>query len=236
MKKAEGKRAARVGARSAQRTTKSLPTIEQRAQTIISNVDHYDIDTRQAVLVAFKNLTFYQNGAGGYYPAEQLPALIAEGERELREMVTRVEAGERVTESYVPEEYDAAARAVLGLLETEAIPDFFKGGIYTLLDLFAADTGAKLWQETTEGDGETGGYSTDLLARMFAHHSLHRLQIERKKDLAEIISAVVNHPDTPVEIFDALTARIGEFKYDKCAPEFIRHALAYEPEEQHGCN
>jgi hypothetical protein len=105
-----------------------------------------------------------------------------------------------------------------------------------LLNLFAADTGARLWQETTEGDGETGGYSTDTLARMFDHHSLHRLQIERKKDLADLISAVVNHPDTPVEIFDALTHRIGEFKYDKCAPEFIRHALAYEPEEQHGCN
>ncbi len=232
MKKAEGKRASRVGARVPQRATESLPTIEQRAESIIADADHYDIDTRQAVLVAFKNLTFYQNGAGGYYPAEQLPALIAEDERELREVVTRVEAGERVTESYVPEEYDATARAVLALADTAALPDFFKGGIFTLLNLFAADTGAKLWQETTEGDGETGGYSTVTLARMFARHSRHRLQIERKKDLAELISAVVTHPDTPVEIFDALTARIGEFKYDKCAPEFIRHALAYEPKEQ----
>jgi hypothetical protein len=182
--------------------------------------------------LALKNFAFYQGGGGGYFTPEELSAGVAEHERKLREVVTRVEAGERVTESYVPEEYDAAARAVLGLLETGAIPDFFKGGIFTLLNLFAADTGARLWQETTEGDGETGGYSTDTLARMFAYHSRHRLQIERKKDLAELISAVVTHPDTPVEIFNALTYQIGEFKYDKCAPEFIRHALAYEPEEQ----
>jgi hypothetical protein len=232
MKKAEGKRASRVGARVSQRTTESLPTIEQRAESIIADVMRYDIDTRQTVLVAFKNLTFYQKGAGGYYPAEQLPALIAEDERELREIVTRVEAGERVTESHVAEEYDAAARAVLTLADADGLPDFFKDVILTVLNWFAADTGARLWQETTEGDGETGGYSTDILARMFAYYSRHRLQIERKKDLAELISAVVNHPDTPVEIFDALTHRIGEFKYDKCAPEFIRHALAYKPEEQ----
>jgi hypothetical protein len=232
MKKAEGKRASRVGARVPQRTTESLPTIEQRAESIIADADHYDIDTRQAVLVAFKNLTFYQNGAGGYYPAEQLPALIAEDERELREIVTRVEAGERVTKSYVSEEYDTAARRVIELIESDGLPDFFMDALVDLLNFFAADIGVGLWQETTEGDGDTGGYSTDRLARMFANRSRHSLEIERKKDLADLISAVVTHPDTPVEICKALTERIGEFKFDKCAPEFIRHALAYEPEEQ----
>jgi hypothetical protein len=206
-------------------------TPKERAEAIVADVERYDIDTRDAVLVALKNLTFHKSGGGGYFPVEEMPTRVAEYERELHRVVTQAESGERVTKSWVGEEYDKAARTVIELEDTSALPDFFRDGIITLLNLFAADTGARLWRETTEGDGETGGYSIDTLARMFKNHSWHRLEIERKKDLADLISAVLNHPGTPVGIFNALTDRIGEFKYDKCAPEFIRHVLACKPTE-----
>jgi hypothetical protein len=150
----------------------------------------------------------------------------------LCELVARVEAGERVTKSHVPEEYDKAARTVIELADTSALPDFFREAIYGLLNMLAADLGVLLWQETTEGGGETGDFSIDVLARTFAHHRFHELKIERKKDLADLISAVLKHPDMPVDLYNSMREGIASLDYDASAPEFIRHALAYEPTEK----
>jgi hypothetical protein len=229
MKKKEGQRA-RAKEQSTQQTTEAL-TLEQRAKAIIADVRRYDIDTRHQVLFALKNFTFDRDGGGGYFPAEEMPTRVAEAERELRRVVTQAEAGERVTESGAGEEYDAAARAVVELLGNSAVPDFFRNGITDLLNLFAADTGARLWHETTEDDSETGGYSTDILARTFANHRLHSLEIERKKDLADLISAVLKHPDTPVEVHNALAESLDRLKHDHRATEYVRHVLTVASKE-----
>jgi Fe-S cluster assembly iron-binding protein IscA len=224
--------------RAGKAASKRSATLKQRAQAIINNTTDYDIDTRLAVSLALSSLTFYESGGRSAFSPEELPAHIAEGEKELLEAVARAEAGEPVRDDGIEEGYGAAARTMIGLLDNEAVPDFFKGAITRILNLIQAEIGIKLWSETAEGDAETGGYSTLRLARFFKFHQFYDLEIERKKDLAELIAAVLNHRDVPWEIKKYLDEGVSETfnSLDDAdsvtrSPEYIRRVLAVRRKE-----
>jgi len=186
------------------------PSIAERARLIIADAEGYDIDTRQAIWLAVTN----------DYP-------------ELAEMVTRAEAGERITESSADPECDALARAFIALMDMPHQPDFLINSLTQLTRIIEEAIGVKLWLSMPGDDGEMF-LSADTLARVFRHHELLRLEIERKKDLAELIAAVLNHPDVPVELHNDMGDAIGGLPGYGPAhkdPALIRAVLSHQPQE-----
>jgi hypothetical protein len=179
-------------------------------------------------------LKFYESGRGQeFFPPEQIREEVARCEKALHASVTLAESGEAIKDEDVEETYTAAARGVIFLLDSDAVPDFFTAAITTLLDLMEADTGVKLWGEISAGEPETGGYSTHRLARFFKSRQKHELRIERKKDLPELIAAVLNHDDVPAAIHNAIGDAIGGLPgYDPAHrdPGMIRAVLSYQPQ------
>jgi hypothetical protein len=208
-----------------QTATIKRPTLDECAKAIIKDWNRYDVDTRQAVGLALKDAEFSRRETNLYTPAE-----IAERERELRDVVTRAKAGERVTESGAGAECDAVARDVIDLFDMSGIPDFLLSGIIQLLQFASEATGAKLWIEV-EGDDAEPFISADVLARMCLHDQTLLIEIEPKKDLAALLSAVLNHPDTPASVHNDLGDALGSlpgFDHATNSAEHIRVMLAYE--------
>jgi hypothetical protein len=52
-----------------------------------------------------------------------------------------------------------------------------------------------------------------------------KLEFEQKRDLPELISAVLRHPDTPVNLYNAIGDAITEWQMDDTDPTYIRLAL-----------
>lgn len=200
-------------------------SIEQRAHALIADATR-DIDTRQAVQLALQNMQFYQRGADGHFTAAELPTRRAEAERELRALVARVAAGARVTESGVAPEYEQVARTVISLLGLPGAPDFLTDSIMTMLDQVAAATGAGLWQEI-DHDVATGNYSVSILARTIARHSALKLRLAPAQDLPALISAVLQHPDTPPQIYNGLAEAINDSFNDLSTRQAVSDAAAY---------
>lgn len=116
-------------------------------------------------------------------------------------------------------ESEAIARAVVALLGMPGVPDFLIEGMMSLLRELGVPTGATII------DGE-GDVIVSVLARVVEHHPALRLGTERQTDLAELISTVLRHPETPAQMRDAIRESMGGFSFDATAPEFIRHVLA----------
>jgi hypothetical protein len=204
----KGTRKTKRGEASAPQTP-ALPAVKLRAKVIIADVRGFDIDTRHAIWLALNNFEFYERGAGGAYTEAELPRERAAYERELRAAVAQVEAGQSLSESGVEPKFDAAAQALLGLLFAPGMPDFVNNAITDLLRLIEKKTGARLWVEI-EDDTETGDYSAERLARVFAFDSRLNLAIEEKHDLAAHIAAVLNDEATPKQIYGRLAEGVNE--------------------------
>jgi hypothetical protein len=178
-------------------------SFEARAHAILTDTERYDYDTRHAVHVALSNVAFNrpEGNAEKYMTAAEAAAEFPRAERELREVVEKAEAGEPVTSSGVAEEYEAAARRVLGLMFSPGTPDFISQGIYDVLHSAEKYFGVKMYKnEITKVADEQGGWSVETMARIFARHPGQTFKLEIQKTLPELLAAAVNHKEMPEEL------------------------------------
>jgi len=122
----------------------------------------------------------------------------------------------------VAEGYRRAARLVVSLYERGAsVPDWLTDLIMRGLEAATEKTGVEHW------DGED--FDLRGLADLFAVTSPanFRLEFEQKKDLPELISAILKHPDTPSNLYNAIGDAVSDWSVDSDAPAYIRLALAH---------
>jgi hypothetical protein len=204
-------------------------TPEARAGAIIEDYMRYDIDTRLEVRLALQHARF----------SAQHAELNEERGRDLnalRDKVARAEAGECLADfTGIKPEKVAVARALVELLGMPGDPDFVLNGIMTLLRTVQDKTGAKIWLQTDERYGETGGWSLPILARVCERDEATDIQLEPKHDLAAHIAAVLRHKDTPAALYNAMQDALGELVSPPAvqhSPEVIRVALAAQASTQ----
>lgn len=123
----------------------------------------------------------------------------------------------------VSQEQATAARALLRVLDLPGLPAFISENVFSILSHAARVNGVGIGSEDPEG-----GYSAKALADLFGVTTGCEpgLIFEPRRDFAELLSAVLTHPDCPVEIYNA----VGDCdcmtpdRWD--TPEHIRLALA----------
>lgn len=121
----------------------------------------------------------------------------------------------------VSERNERAARLVMSLYDRGAgLPDWLTDLIMRGLEAATEKTGIEHWS------GED--FNLRDLADLLAVTDLltFKLEFERKKDLPELISAVLRHPDTPVNLYNAIGDAVTEWQMDDTDPAYIRLALA----------
>jgi predicted SnoaL-like aldol condensation-catalyzing enzyme len=121
----------------------------------------------------------------------------------------------------VAEQYELAARALIDFYDhTRGVPDWLTDLIMRGLEAATEKTGIEHW----EGEG----FDLRGLANLFAVTSPtnFKLGFEQKRDLPELISAVLRHPDTPVNLYNAIGDAVTEWQMDDSDPTYLRLALA----------
>lgn len=155
--------------------------LETRARKIIDDALGYDADTRLSISNALTDFNASLTTAD-----------------ELRDLIKRAEAGDAILDiACVEAGYVDAARSLVALIDSSYVPDFIRGAITVALNEAGRGTGVRLWVEVTEGVEESGGFSVAVLSRFLASHSMFDLKLEPARDLAGLLSAVLNHPDLP---------------------------------------
>ena len=121
----------------------------------------------------------------------------------------------------VAEEYERAARALVDFYDhTRGVPDWLTDLIMRGLKAATEKTGIEHW----EGEG----FDLRGLANLFSVTSPanFNLEFEQKRDLPELISAVLRHPDTPANLYNAMGDAVTEWQTDDTDPTYLRLALA----------
>lgn len=121
----------------------------------------------------------------------------------------------------VAEGYERAARALVDFYDhTRDVPDWLTDLIMRGLEAATEKTGIEHW--------EGSGFDLRGLANLFSVTSpaSFKLEFEQKKDLPELISVVLRHPDTPVNLYNAIGDAVAEWCMDDTDPVYLRLALA----------
>lgn len=174
--------------------------LKRRAERIVTRDDRYDRETREAVQYSLK-----------HDDAEDLAAT-----------VERAEAGDTIYDTRIGDERATqAARSVARLLAQPGLPHFLYDAVMLALSTAAERKGIKIASD------EATGFDLRALADLFAvaGGAHHGIEFEPKKDLAELLSAVLNHPDTPTDLYNAIGDEIAAMDFDCDAPEYIRLSL-----------
>lgn len=135
-------------------------------------------------------------------------------------------AGDRVDIDLVAvaEGYDRAARLVVSLFDKGAsVPDWLTDLIMRGLEAATEKTGIEHW-----GAPVDAGFDLRGIADLFAVTSPANfsLEFEQKKGLPELISAVLRHPNTPVNLYNGIGRAVDEWLIDDTDPVYLRLALA----------
>jgi hypothetical protein len=123
----------------------------------------------------------------------------------------------------VGEGYDRAARLVASLYDRgRNIPDWLTDLIMRGLEAASEETRIAHWTDSEQGFNLSG------LSDLFAVTDTPRFKLafEQKKDLPELISAVLQHPDTPANLYNAIGDAVADWHMDDTDPVYIRLALA----------
>lgn len=122
----------------------------------------------------------------------------------------------------VAEAYERAASLVASLYERGAsVPDWLTDLILRGLEAATEKTGVE--HSTPDGNLDLRGIS-DLFA--VTASPKFKLEFEQKKDLPELISEVLRHSDTPINLYNAIGDAVTEWAMDDTDPTYIRLALA----------
>jgi hypothetical protein len=177
------------------------PRLRRRAERIIKDTQAHDRETREAVAYALKN-----------DPPDDLAETIRTAER----------GGEICDTRRADDDTCDAARLAKRLLAHRGTPRFITDALMLALTTAAAQAGAKIH------DAAAADLDTRALADLFTIKAgtRHGVELEPKKDLAEMLSAVLTHPDCPTELYNA----VGDCDFTTPArwdtPEHLRLALA----------
>ena len=208
--------------------------LKARAAEIVEDVRGYDADTRRAVWVALENMKFAETNPQP--PTEYTDAGFCE--RELRGVIEKAEKGVPAfdVESFKPETV-AQARAVYACIDGEPdLPDFISGAVWVALHATAARYDVDIWLDVDgSGDAEKGGLSVAAIAILCERVGASSgVEVEPKRDLAGLISAVLKHPDTPRDLYSAMRQELARLT-EPCAvnedPAVIAVALAVHEAE-----
>lgn len=184
---------------------KRRQSVKERARLIINDAEGYDAETRQSISHALRK----------NYP-------------DLAEMVRRAEAGEEILDlAAVSERHARSARLVKSLFDREAAPDWLTNLVMRGLELATEKTGIRHYG--TE-DFDLRGLA-DLLAVTNEGKFENLLEFEPKKDLPELLSAVLKHPDLPPCVYNGLSEALTDITFDSDSAEYIRLALAFHAQE-----
>lgn len=192
---------------SAHGTAESREQLEARARRITERASDFDFDTREAVARAL------EQGAT---------------DDELRRMCETAEAGGIVAaplRETTEHEYHEAAHATMRLALSYGLPDWFLWTMINALREAAEVFGVNI------GDDDNG-HSARGVADLFRVSGNYKWPT-----LADHISAVLKHPDTPEPIYDGIRkglcplTEVGEVNEH---PDVIRVALEVYKAEQEG--
>lgn len=212
--------------------------LKTRAAEVIEDVQGFDADTRRAVWLALANLKFAETNprpATKYTDAGYC-------ELALRNAIGKAERGEPAFDvDAFGARYVEQARAVYAITEGtegESLPGFIVDAVMITLEEAARAFGVKIWLDVDgSGDAELGGYSVAALANLFERVGVGGPEVEPKHDLAGHVAAVLKHPDTPSELYDAMRpviARMGEPEEFNTHPDVLRLMLKVYAEEKGG--
>lgn len=124
----------------------------------------------------------------------------------------------------VAEGYDRAARLVVSLFDNGAsVPDWLTDLIMRGLEAATKKTGIEHWGATLEAGFDLRGIADLFAVTSPANFSL---EFEPKRDLPELISTVLRHPDTPANLYDAIGKAADEWLMDDTDPAYLRLALS----------
>jgi hypothetical protein len=210
-----------------------LPTLKEKAREVIANSYDYDADTRRHVWLALQRIDFARTHKGDTKITE------AGATRELKECLSKAARGVPLFDvASVGEQFVAAARMVYDLLEGHSnVPEFIYNAARVALEEVARRNDRNVWILADDDDSDSGGFSVERMALLFKYHELDTLELEPKRDLAGHISAVLNHPDTPSDIYNALAEAVTTLTArDEVTntAEVIRLALALDAERKAG--
>lgn len=208
-----------------------VTTLDARALAIVNDVNGYDGDTRFALNWALVRLREARAGA-------TFSKSVAELEREVRELLDKAERGEYVFDvDDIGAEHVYAAQTVYNILDgTIETPQFVSLNLQMTIHEAGRRTGGELWITLNKDDhDELGDFSVQRMARMFAHHPAENFSMVPDRSLAELVSAVLKHPDTPRELYGAMRREIATMtEPDEVNehPDVLRVALAIHKAEQ----
>jgi hypothetical protein len=215
--------------------------LKARASEIIDDTVTYDADTRVRVSVALQNLRFYESGGTpGIETSAEAARKARKFETELAGLCRRAEAGESLADfSGVDEETVRQVWTVFELVEkSNGCPQFIYEALMTAIDEAARLAGLPVWKYTDEEDQlASGGYSPRVMATLFERFMGEAVPLEPKRDLADLISGVLTHRDTPTRVYNALSEAVSELASKdevQNRPEVIRAALAVHGAEEKG--
>jgi hypothetical protein len=176
-------------------------TSRDRAQAIINNKRRYDLETRQAIAAALQS-----------------------NAPDLKECVIRAERGETILDiSAEQTRYETAARFIIDMFSVENMPDFITDAVMNVLLKASEIKGIKMWDDAAED------FSARGLAELLAVSRMLSVEAERgsREELAMHLSAVLNHPETPVSLFNAVGDELTELSnsIDMNSPGYITRVL-----------
>jgi hypothetical protein len=129
------------------------------------------------------------------------------------------------------------ARIVRGLWEDADMPEFITNAVMAALHLAKYKTGVEFWQVEP---GNIMGDDLDMagLAKLLrVAYGRSDIEVEPEKDLAQLISAVLRHPDTPHELYGAMRREIATMTEPDAVnedPAVIAVALVVHRSEEEG--
>ncbi len=121
-------------------------------------------------------------------------------------------------------ELERQAVAVLAFINSDA-PDFITDAVNDAIAEAARRTGFR--SPTYDDDHESKRETIKILAALFSQTRLLTLRPQNTRaELAEHLSAVLRHPETPVNLFNAIADELTELlEYDWRTPDMIQRAL-----------
>lgn len=198
--------------------------LEARAHAIIADVREYDYDTRLTLTHALKDKSL--------------------SDKDLAGMVAEAEAGRLVEHPFhdsFEEDYRTRAHRALRFMDS-GIPDFLVNAMIAAVGAAANAFNLEVWKEFPEEDepskdynGE--GYSARALADLFRVTEFFQLDLVPRPTLADSIAAVLNHPDTPTAIYNALGEAVTDLTHGDAVQNsaaVIALALGVYAEEKGG--
>ncbi len=174
-------------------------TIQDRARAIIGDTSRYDKETREAVAYALEN----------------------DPPNDLAETVRTAERGDLIADTRIcSAKACRAARKVAAFVNSGDVPDYLTNVVHVALNVAAKKHGI----EPHPGEN----FDLRALADLLTISRGERSYIAPTQSLAELLSAVLTHPDLPDDLIESIGEAMNEMFTRLDGP--VQRAVEYHPE------